>query len=196
MLSSRDYDLILKWKGKSIPKEIILKGIRTAFSEGFQNQIHRKGFNPSLFRCKPYIDAYLAEYKKGIKPDYPNLEKKVDKKDYLKPILERLNKVIITEKRQNVRMEYIRSRNRLLDIIDSDVNDIFGEIREIEEDLFENVFQNISINEQNKIIVKAQDKVRNRSKIMSEQARSRSIKSYRNDILQKHYKIKKIATYA
>ncbi|MEE9213355.1 MAG: hypothetical protein V3U54_00965 [Thermodesulfobacteriota bacterium] len=60
MLSSTDYNSIIYWNEKNIPKEVILRGIKSAFKN--HSRARNKKLN-SIYQCLPFIEQSISLYK-------------------------------------------------------------------------------------------------------------------------------------
>ena len=63
MLSSMDYSLILEWRNKEIPKEVILKGINRAFEESKLRDGQGASSIRNLKQCAQYIENSIDEFR-------------------------------------------------------------------------------------------------------------------------------------
>lgn len=194
MLSPKEYNLIVDWKARSVPKEIIYKGIRRAFTELTDTDKEIKPKFRSLTQCAMYVEELFEKY--IINHKEKANESSASSPDFIKDIVDRLNKTIKSEKRENVRKLYINSRNRVLELAHADEDDIFKQLRKIEKDFYEDFFKSIPESKRKKIMLEAKNNLRKRSRFMTDKALDESILSYRNEILSTDYYIKKILEYA
>jgi hypothetical protein len=191
MLSSKDYDLILSWKKKKIPKEVVFKGISKAFDQSFNKKSNDR-FLPSLCQVVSFVEEVIGSYQATIGMESSG---ELDScKVLIQKIVERLNEIIKSEKRGNVRGNYIHARKRILALINRDDEDTFKTIEQIEKDFFENSFQSLSQTERDKIMPEAENRVNRSSRFMTERARRESVMSFRNQILRKKYGLKNIVS--
>lgn len=192
MLSPKEYDLILNWRSQSVPNEIIKMGIRRAFEKGFvDDQDRRRNFR-SLTQCTVYVDEIIREYKSTRQP-YANEVKRGDK-EIIQSCVERLNKIISNEKREVIRTHYIKSRNKILELFKVDEADVFNRLRQIEADLYEGLFQDMSVMDKKRLIGQAEAHLRQRERFMTERARGESLISFRNELLIKELKLVNFST--
>lgn len=192
MLSPKEYDLIVNWRAQSVPKEIVIMGIRRAFERGFiDDQDRRRNFR-SLTQCRIYVDELIREYKSSRQPDVT--EVKHGDKEIIQSSVERLNKIISNEKREVIRTHYIESRNNILDLFKEDESDVFNRLRQIEAEFYEGLFQDMSVMDKKRLIEQAEAHLRQRERFMTERARGESLISFRNELLIKELKLINFST--
>jgi hypothetical protein len=187
MLSPKEYDLIVNWRARSVPKEIVIMGIRRAFEKGLTDEHDRKRNFRSLTQCAAYVEELIREYKSSQQSDLS--EANYGNKDVVTLILDKLNRIIISEKRDLVRKHYIKSRKRVLDLLKEDRSDIFRVLREIEEEFFEDFFQSISEGDRRKIMQEAEANISKRERFMIKRAQLESLISFRNELLMKEFQL-------
>ncbi len=194
MLSPKEYDLIVEWKARSVPKEIIYKGIRKAFTELTDTEKEIKTKFRSLIQCAIYVEELFEKYRINHE-DIAN-EVSTSGPDLIKHIVDRLSTTIKSEKRENIRKLYINARNRILELAHADEDDIYKHLKSIEENFYEDCFQSIPESKRKKIMLEAENNISRRSRYMTDKALNESLISYRNEILSKDYFITKILDYA
>ncbi|MFQ5787261.1 MAG: hypothetical protein ACE5H1_04705, partial [Thermodesulfobacteriota bacterium] len=168
--------------------------IRRAFTEFTATEKEIKPKFRSLTQCAIYVEELFEKYR--INHKEKAYESSDSSPDFIKYIVDRLNKTIKSEKRENVRKLYINSRNRILELAHAEEDDIFKQLRKIEKDFYEDFFKSIPESKRKKIMLEAKNNLRKRSRFMTDKALDESILSYRNEILSKDYYIKKIVEYA
>lgn len=187
MLSPKEYDLIVNWRSRSVPKEIVIRGIRRAFEKGFSDDHDRKLNFRSLTQCAVYVEELISEYKSIQQTDLN--EAKHGNEDMIQLTVERLNKIISSEKRESIRKHYIKSRKRVLDLLKEGEADVFNRLRQIEADFYEGLFQNMSGIDKKRLIAQAEAHLSTRERFMTERARGESLVSFRNELLTKELKL-------
>ncbi len=192
MLSPKEYDLIMRWKSRGVPKEILFKGISKAI-DNCNKKIGKNEFPKSLIYCAYFIEEEIKNYWSMNE----NKSNKLDSKpnDFIEKILDKLAKLITSEKRENIRKHYIEARNKLSYLIDSKEEDIFKTLENIEDEFYESIFQSLLESEKERIITEAKDRISKRSRFMTEKARGESILAFRNEILARDYELKNILSY-
>ena len=187
MLSPKEYELIVNWRARSVPKEIVMMGIRRAFEKGFTDAHDRKWNFRSLTQCATYVEELIREYKSSQQSDQGEVG--YGNKDMATSILDKLNRIIVSENRDLVRKHYIKSRKKVLDLLKKDRSDILMDLREIEEDFFEDFFQSLSEREKKKIMQEAATNIGKRERYMIKQAQFESLISFRNELLIKEFQL-------
>lgn len=192
MLSPKEYELIMKWKNRGVPKEVVFKGISKAI-DSFKKKIGRNEFPKSLIYCAHFIEEEIKNYWSMNKKKSDKLESKPN--DYIEKIVDRLAKIVLSEKRENIRKHYIEARKRISYLINSDEEDIFKTLENVENEFYESIFQNLPQAEKERINSKAENMIGKRSRFMTEKARRESILAFRNEILARDYELNSIISY-
>ncbi len=189
MLSSKDYDLILNWRKRKIPKEVVFKGIRNAFSAGLMKK-KGAGRALSLSQLASYVEEEIRNYL--ITAGDESSEEMEPGHKTVSGIIERLNNTIKSEKRKTVRSHYLKARNKLLELLHSKRDDIYEVLEEIEEDFYNDFYEALPEKEQDKIKMEAERRVSDRARQMTEKARRDSLLSFRNELLKRQYGLSNI----
>jgi hypothetical protein len=193
MLSSMDYSLILEWRNKEIPKEVILKGINRAFENS--KKVHGKDDSSirNLKQCVEHINSSIEKFR-------PIIGKSVDK-DYSQEtgdafgnIVNRLNKYIESEKEGIIKNYYLDMKEHLLRSADKNNSNILSFCSKIEEESLERLYMKLPEQEREQISQKAKNILGDRVRHMTEQALEESIVSFRNEIISNKYGLKTIST--
>jgi hypothetical protein len=190
MLSSKDYDLIINWKKSKIPKDVVFRGISRAFAQNL-NVKGSDRFLPSLGQTISFVEEAIRSHQAGAGKYREGLDLH---EAVIQKTVERLNEIIKSEKRENVRANYIRARKRLLALNRKRSEEIFKFLGQIEDDFIETFFTGLPDDEKAEIMIEAEDKARRRARFMTERARRESISSFRNEILREKHGLKKIAS--
>ncbi len=191
MLSSKDYDLIMKWEARGVPKEVVYKGISKAI-EKLRKKTARSEFPRSLVYYASFIEDEIRNYKNIQENKSDKIESKPTV--FIQRILDRLAKIITSEKRDNVRKHYMETRKRVSDLLNSNDEDVFTILENIEKEFYESLFQSLALSEQERIISNAEGMINSRSRFMTERAHRESILSFRNEIMKKDYELIKIVS--
>jgi hypothetical protein len=191
MLSPKDYDLIVKWKRRGVPKEIIYRGINKAL----ENLKKKKGsdqFPRSFSECALYIEEEIRNYS-SVRENKSSIE--LRRSDLIEKVADRLAAIITSEKREEIRKHYIEARKRVLGLMNSG-QDIFKSLESIEEEFYEIFFQTLTQEEKERIEQMAEGMIdKKRERLMSDKARCESVSSFRNEILRRDYELKNIFSY-
>jgi len=189
MLSSMDYSLILDWKKKEIPKEVVFKGINRAFVEGKSRDGQGSKSVRNLKHCAQYIENSINEYRPIIGKNL-NRTESLDTGSDLDIVVERLNNYIKSEKEETAKSYYVNMKEKLLASVDSNGNNALSLSPKIEEESLEDLFGNLSESEREDIILEAESKLGGRARHMTEAALEESLVSFRNEILINKYRLK------
>ena len=192
MLSPKEYELIMKWKSRGVPKEVVFKGISRAI-DNYKKKIERSGFPRSLIYCASFIEEEIKNYSYRSQIESAMIELKPN--DFIKRVVNRLANLIASEKREMIRMHYIEARKKVSDLISLNDEGIFKMLEEIEEEFYESFFQSLPQSEQERIISKAKEMISKRSRFMTEKAHRESVLAFRNEILARDYELKSIISY-
>ena len=192
MLSPKEYELIMKWKSRGVPKEVVFKGISRAI-DNYKKKIERSGFPRSLIYCASFIEEEIKNYSYRSQIESAMIELKPN--DFIKRVVNRLANLIASEKREMIRMHYIEARKKVSDLISLNDEGIFKMLEEIEEEFYESFFQSLPQSEQERIISKAKEMISKRSRFMTERAHRESVLAFRNEILARDYELKSIISY-
>ena|ERR1700752_1473195 len=200
MLSPKDYDFIMKWKKREIPKEIIYKGINKAL-ENFKKKKGGDQFPRTLAYCALSIEEEIRNYRDVT-------EGKSDKSEFSKDhiiekVSERIAKIISSERREEIRRHYIEARKRVLNLMnlprgskqdepDSNKENIFKLLELIQESLYENFFLSLQKSEREKIGQDAEGMIDKRNRFATSKARRATFLSFRNEMLKTNYRLKNI----
>jgi len=193
MLSSMDYSLILEWRNKEIPKEVILKGINRAFENS--KKVHGKDGSSirNLKQCVEHINSSIEEFR-------PIIGKSVDK-DYSQEtgdafgnIVNRLNKYIESEKEGIIKNYYLDIKEHLLRSVDKNSPNILSFCSKIEEESLERLYMKLPEQEREQIFQEAKSILGDRVLRMTEQALEESMVSFRNEIISNKYGLKTISS--
>ena len=194
MLSPKGYELILRWKMQSVPKETVFRGIRKAFAEQTKNVDQKNRKIRRLTQCRPYVEELIRKNQYVSESEGQNLGGVYD--SVINDIIDRLNGIIKSEKREIIRKEYIVARNKILNILKSEVNETFKSLKEIEAEFFEGIFQSIPEKERQEIIEESENNIHKRARFMTEKAKKESVLSFRNESLVRRLNLSKIIDYA
>jgi hypothetical protein len=109
--------------------------------------------------------------------------------------LDRLAKIINSEQRRFIREHYTEVRKKVSSLISSKDEDMFKMLENIEIEFYESIFRSLPKTEKERIITEATYMIGKRIRFMTEQARSESVLSFRNEILTRDYELKNILSY-
>lgn len=191
MLSSMDYSLILEWKNKEIPKEVIFKGINRAFEKVKSRAGQGSSSIRNLKQCREYIENSINEYRPIIGKNV-NSSESLDAGSSLDIAVERLNNYIKAEKEGIAKNYYIKMKGKLLASAAVNSTNALTLSAEIEEESFEELFGNLSESERRDVVFEAESRLGSRARHMTETALHESLISFRNEILSEKYGLKSL----
>ncbi len=191
MLSSMDYSLILEWRNKEIPKEVVLKGINRAFEESRLRDGQGVSSIRNLKQCVRYIESSIDEFRPIIAKN-KDVDVSMEGEDALAIVVDRLNNYIKSEKEESVKNYYINIKESILTSATESGCNILSLCAEIEEDSLERFFMKLPEPQREQIYLEAKNALGNRARHMTNEALEESIVSFRNEILSDKYRLKNI----
>lgn len=191
MLSSMDYSLIMEWKNKEIPKEVVFKGINKAFEKWKSREGQGPKSKRSLRQCSEYIEDSIEEYSPIIGKD-PGTSEDLDTGAKVDIVLERVNNFIKSEKEDILRSYYLNMKEKILAQMNSNSDNVLSLSSQIEEECIHDFFESLSESEKKDIMLEATKKLGSRARHMTEAALLESTASFRNEILVNTYGLKSL----
>ncbi|GJM15187.1 MAG: hypothetical protein DHS20C13_05140 [Thermodesulfobacteriota bacterium] len=191
MLSSMDYSLILEWRNKEIPREVVLKGINRAFEESKLRDGQGECSIRNLKQCVQYIESSIDEFRPIIAKN-KHADVSIEAEDTLAIVVDRLNKYIKSEKVESVKNYYLNIKESILTSATESSCDILTLCAEIEEESLEKFFVKLPEPQREQIYLEAKNALGNRARHMTNEALEESIFSFRNEILSEKYHLKHI----
>lgn len=191
MLSSMDYSLILEWKNKEIPKEVVFKGINKAFQEWKAKEGQGTKSARNLKRCAQYIEKSVLEYSPIIGKESAHAESLHTAGD-TDTIVSMLNSYIKSEKNDKVRDYYNNMKEKILSSVKSGSETGLALSNRIEQECISEFFRSLPENEKDAITTEARNLLGSRARHMTEEAIEESTLSFRNEILSDRYGLKSL----
>ncbi len=191
MLSSMDYSLIMEWKNKEIPKEVVFKGINKAFEKWKSKEGQGPKSKRSLMQCAEYIENSIEEYSPIIGKDSDTSED-LDTSANFDIVVKRVNSFIESEKEDILRSYYLNMKEKLLAQMKSNRDSALSMSAQIEQECIDDFFESLTESEKKDIMLEAQGKLGNRARHMTEAALLESTASFRNEILINNYGLKSL----
>jgi len=191
MLSSMDYALILEWRNKEIPLEVILKGINRAFEKSkLMNGLETTSIR-NLKQCVQYINSSIDEFRPIIGKN-KGKDDSLDEGYTLDIVVDRLSKYIESAKEEVIRNYYIDMKENILRSANENSPNILSLSAKIEEESLQKFFMKLPKLEREQISLKAKNTLGDRARHMTDQALEESIVSFRNEIISNKYRLKNI----
>ena len=191
MLSSVDYNLIMEWRNKEIPKEVVFKGINKAFQDFKSKEGQGQKSARNLKRCATYIQESIEEYSPIIGRTYGELES-LEANENLEALLGRLSTLLKSAKDDTSGRYYDNLKDKISSLIKTAGEDTIAYIPGIEEQCLNDLFSSLSDSERESISIEAKAMLGNRVKHMTNEALEESITSFRNELLTTKYKLKSL----
>ncbi len=190
MLSSMDYNLIRDWRKRGIPKELVLRGISRAFSDRDKNEGAVSKRPKGMKQCAEYVEKCMIDFGSGVSVSAAGREEDLKPEGIVGEIAERLGRMIDAEKNKDLRDYYVCLRLKILSLNESGSGNYLKAIGELEEESMDEFFDKLPEGEKEKIILDAEDKIKDRARYMTNSAYRESLVSFRNEILGNKYGIK------
>ena len=182
MLSSVDYELINKWKTRNIPLELVLSGIREAFSENRNNDYY---FIRSLKSISDFVENKInLELSVNF-----NTEKSIRPySDQIIIYFDRINRDIERCNNSRVKNCLINLKDKIKSSNSRDLSNEFDTIS-LENELMEDIYNSLNAVEKRILDNQVEILLQNYSDKCTEKALKKSYYSHRNNILKKKYNI-------
>ncbi len=191
MLSSMDYSLILEWKNKEIPKEVVFKGINKAFQEWKAKEGQGTKSARNLKRCAQYIERSILEHSPIIATQ-GDLAENSDSSGEIEVILSTLNSYIKSENDDTLKDYYSTMKEKLLSAVKSADETPVALSARIEQECVSDFFDSLPEKEKEAITMEAQSMLGTRARHMTKEAIEESTVSFRNEILANNYGLKSL----
>ena len=181
MLSSRDYGFIRELGERSVPKEMVIKAI----AYGFEQKRRRGAGEPrGLFSIRHEIEDYLKTHSVEREPEQPR-PRNADfaRSSIIEQALKRLDRIIIEEKREDIREKYERLRRRVRETDDAGSANVYRQFDSLWRDFVEEVFSGLSAERQKQITASALSRLPEDAKLYDEDARRKTLNAFRDEIV-------------
>lgn len=192
MLSSIDYDLIRGWRERDFPVDVVLMGIKRAFSDRGHRNGPGGGTIRGLRHCADYIESCADEYGVGTERRAAGGKNEAARVRDAESVPEKLGRLIESERNAVARKYYIDLRMSMLRQSASGAEGGGISAAEAEEQAMERLFGSLPEKEREKILRAAGDLIGDRARRMTEKAYRESLISFRNEIVSKKYSIKSV----
>jgi len=194
MLSSADYALILDYRKREIPKEVVLRGINRAFTEARAKDDKERMRIRSLKQCSSYIENSVIEYS-PVKERKISEDKDGSRTGIIGETAAKLSEFIKGEEKGNVRDYYIGLRQRVLELDNASEENALGRISKLEGECMEEFFNALPGDERESLSREAASKIQGRGRYMTDQALGESVISFRNEIIHNRYGVRYLFGY-
>ncbi len=184
MLSSRDYNLVLEWKNRGIPKDIVLKGITNALIRKPEGIRH-------IYNCKQFVEELEVSVSREENP----VRQKSDQKNHIERIIQRTEILLASEDNATLKEHYRTYKKRVEKLLEEEDEKIFDLLQELEKDFFDSFYNSVGTEEQDKIITEARSLIPDNTGFLNDRVREDTVNAFRNELLEKRYKLVNIFEY-
>ncbi len=181
MLSARDYSFIRELGERSVSKEMVIKAI----AYGFEQKRQKGAQEPrGLFNIRHEIEDYLEtqSVERERKQATPR-SAAFTRSSIIERVLKRLDRIIIEEKREDIRGKYEELRRRVRETDDAGSASIYKQFNSLWRGFVEDVFSGLSAERQKQITDSALNRLPEEAKLYDEDAKKRTINAFRDEIV-------------
>ena len=177
MLSARDYGFIRELGERSVSKEMVIKAI----AYGFEEKRQRGARKPrGLFNIKQEVEEYLKAH--SAQPE-PQNDAAFARSSIIEQALKRLDRIIVEEKREDIREKYEKLRQRVRETDDAESANIYKRFNSLWRGFVEDVFSGLSAEIQKQITDSALSRLPEEAKLYDEDAKKRTLNAFRDEIV-------------
>lgn len=177
MLSARDYGFIRELGERSVSKEMVIKAI----AYGFEEKRQRGAQKPrGLFNIKQEVEEYLKAH--SAEPE-PQNDAAFARSSIIEKTLKRLDRIIIEEKREDIREKYEKLRQRVRETDETGSANIYKQFNSLWRGFVEDVFSGLSAERQKRITDSALSRLPEEAKLYDEDAKKRTLNAFRDEIV-------------
>lgn len=191
MLSSTDYNSIIDWKKNNIPKEVILRGIKSAFKN--HSRARNKKLN-SIYQCLPFIEQSISLYKISNKKNNSICDE-VATDNLIEGIKREIRIAVKSQSNLLLKEELEIMESEIDKIKNLDENTFYIKLKEFNDKLLNKIFKKLTKMDADLIMSEAEKKIEKRSRYMSLKAREESLLSFRNQIIKDKFNLNSIFSY-
>ncbi len=177
MLSARDYGFIRELGERSVSKEMVIKAI----AYGFEEKRQRGAQKPrGLFNIKREVEEYLKDH---LTEPEPQTDAAFARSSIIEQALKRLDRIIIEEKREDIREKYEKLRQRVRETDEMGSANIYKQFNSLWRGFVEDVFSGLSAERQKQITDSALSRLPEEAKLYDEDAKKRTLNAFRDEIV-------------
>lgn len=181
MLSARDYGFIRELGERSVSKEMVIKAI----AYGFEQKRQRGAREPrGLFNIRPEVEDYLrAQSAEPERNQAAPRSAAFRRSSIIEQAIKRLDRIIIEEKREDIKEKYEELRRRVRETDDAGSANIYKQFNSLWRGFVEDVFSSLSAERQRQITDSALSRLPEDAKLYDEDAKKRTINAFRDEIV-------------
>ena len=177
MLSARDYGFIRELGERSVSKEMVIKAI----AYGFEEKRQRGAQKPrGLFNIKREVEEYLKDH---LTEPEPQTDAAFARSSIIEQALKRLDRIIIEEKREDIREKYEKLRQRVRETDEMGSANIYKQFNSLWRGFVEDVFSGLSAERQKQITDSALSRLPEEARLYDEDAKKRTLNAFRDEIV-------------
>ena len=181
MLSSRDYGFIRELGERSVSKEMVIKAI----AYGFEKKRQAGARDPrGLFNIKQEVEEYLKT--RSVEPESKQAKPRnaaFAESSIIEQAVKKLDKIIIEEKREDIREKYKKLRLRVREAESAGSANIYKRFDSLWRGFVEDVFLGLSAERREQITAAAQNRLPDGAKLYDEDAKKRTLNAFRDEIV-------------
>ena len=181
MLSARDYGFIRELGDRSVSKEMVIKAI----AYGFEKKRQRGSQEPrGLFNIKQEVEEYLKT--QSAEPESKQTQPRdaaFARSSIIEQVLKRLDRIVIAEKRENIREKYEKLRQRVRETDNLDSANIYKQFDSLWQGFIEDVFCGLPSERQKRITTAARSRLPSEAKLYDEAAKKKTLNAFRDEIV-------------
>lgn len=181
MLSARDYGFIRELGERSVSKEMVIKAI----AYGFEQKRQRGAREPrGLFNIRHEIEDYLrAQSAEPEREQAAPRSADFRRSSIIEQAVKRLDRIIIEEKREDIREKYEELRRRVRETDDAGSANVYKRFNSLWRGFVEDVFSGLSAERQKQITDSALSRLPEDAKLYDEDAKRRTVNAFRDEIV-------------
>ena len=192
MLSARDYGFIRELGERSVSKEMVIKAI----AYGFEQKRQRGAQEPrGLFNLRHEIEDYLRT--QSVEREREQTRPKsaaFTRSSIVEQILKRLDRIIVEEKREDIRGRYEELRSRVRKTDGAGSANVYKQFDLLWREFMGDVFSGLSEERQKQITDAALDRLPAKAKLYDEDARRKTLNAFRDEIVCETFGINNVFT--
>ena len=192
MLSARDYGFIRELGERSVSKEMVIKAI----AYGFEQKRQRGAQEPrGLFNLRHEIEDYLRMQSVGRESEQTRPKSAAfTRSSIVEQILKRLDRIIVEEKREDIRGKYEELRSRVRETDGAGPTNVYKQFDLLWREFMGDVFSGLSEERQKQITDAALDRLPAKAKLYDEDARRKTLNAFRDEIVCETFGINNVFT--
>lgn len=184
MLSSRDYNLVLEWKNRGIPKDKVINGIKRAVETDPKSV-------KSLYNCRFFVEGTNETSEKA------NVETCSDNDQitHINNIISRIENLLSNETSNRLVDQYSRYRPKIEALKNENSSRVFPLLQRLENEYFDSFFNSLTTEEKYNIRHEATSLIPENTSFLNDRVREDTVRAFRNELIEKRYGLVNIFEY-